>query len=80
VILPAIEFRWIRDFDQLAIDIRANEALLANRLEEIAEFSLPSLNEWCTDLDARAFRPGKYDLGNLPSALTLHGSATGAFP
>src|SRR5206468_7992811 len=46
VILPPVELRRIRDFDELAVDVCPNEALLSHRLEQLAKFALPALNEW----------------------------------
>ena len=54
VILRAIELRRVGELDQLAIDVRADEALLARVLEQIAELALAAAHERREHLDARA--------------------------
>ena len=79
VILSAIQLRWIRHLDQRAIDVGADEALLAHRLEEVAELALAALHERRTDLDLRIGLPAEHRLGDLGRALPLHrASAVGA--
>ena len=53
VILPPIELGRVGDLDQRAVDVRANEALLAHGLEQLAELALAALNERRADFDLR---------------------------
>ena len=75
VVLTTIELRRIRDFDKITIHVRADEALLADGLEELTELALPTLNEWCTHLDTRTLGPTENDVCDLSRALPLYGSA-----
>jgi hypothetical protein len=58
VVLAAVQLRRIGDLDERAVDVGADEALLAHRLEEVAELSLATLHQRRADLDLRVgFQP-----------------------
>ena len=75
VIEAPVELRWIGELDQLAVNDRAHEALLAGSLEELAELALALLHQRRTDLEARALGPGEHLLSDLRGALALHRAA-----
>ena len=72
VVLPPIELRRRRDFDQLAVDVRADESLPAHVLEQLAKLAFASLHERRADLEPRTRRPREHDVGDLHGALPLH--------
>ena len=53
VVHPPIELRRIGDFDQIAVDDRADESLLARGLEQLAELAFAAAHERSEDLDLR---------------------------
>ena len=71
VVLPAVQLRRFGDFRELAIHVCANEALLPNRLEELAELALSPLHQRCTKFDACIGLPAEHDLRDLGRALPL---------
>jgi len=75
VVLAAIEFRRLGELDQGAVDDRADEALGAGGLEELAEFAFAAADEWGEDLEAGALGPSEDCVGDLARALPLDGSA-----
>src|SRR5213594_412279 len=72
VILPAVQLGRVRDLDEIAVYVRADEALLANVLEELPELALSRLHERRANLDARPLRPGEHEVGDLTGTLSLH--------
>ena len=75
VVLPAVQLRRIGDLDERAVDVGANEALLAHGLEQLAELTLAPLHERRADLDLRVGLPAEHRLGDLRRALPLHRAA-----
>ncbi len=71
VILPPVQLRRIGHLDERSIDVRADEALLAHRLEELAEFTLAAANERSAHLDLGSVDPCEYGFGDLRRALPL---------
>src|SRR6266550_6500728 len=71
VVHPTIQLRRVGDLDEISIDDRADEALLAGGVEQLAEFSFATAYERREDLDPGAFRPLKNGIGNLAGALSL---------
>src|SRR6266516_1304026 len=59
VIHPPIQLRRIGDLDQITVDDRAHETLLAGGVEQLAKLSLASAHQWREDLDLAAFGPGE---------------------
>src|SRR6266571_8643106 len=79
VVHPPIQLRRVRDLDQVSIDDRADESLLARGVEQLAELSFAAAYERREDLDLAALGPGENRIRDLPSALTFHRtSAIGA--
>jgi hypothetical protein len=73
VILASVQLRRLGDLDQRAVDVGADEALLAHRLEQIAELALASLHERRADLDLGVRLPAEHRLGDLGRTLPLTG-------
>src|SRR5207253_11374155 len=63
VIHSPIELGRVGDLDQLTVDDRADEALLARGIEQLAEFSLSAAHERRQDLDPGSFRPLQNGIG-----------------
>ena len=73
MVLTPIQFRRRRDFDQLTVDVRANESLTPNGLEQLAELALSLLHERRANFEPGVGRPAQNDVGDLGGALSLHG-------
>ena len=76
VILALVELGRIRELDHGAIHDRADEALLASTLEQLAEFPFATSDQRRKDLDARPGRPRENRIRDLPGALALNGLTT----
>ena len=53
-----IQLGRVCDLDQVSIDDRAHESLLAGGVEQLAELSFAAAYEGCEDLDLAALGPG----------------------
>src|SRR5579862_8663519 len=71
MILAAIELRRSGKLDELAIHVRADEALFARRVEQLTKFALATTDEGRENLDSGSDRPGEDGIGDLPGALPL---------
>src|SRR5690348_17642322 len=74
VIALLVELGRRCELDRLTVHDRANEPLLARRLEEVAELALAPAYEWREHLDARPLGPREHRFGDLRGALSLHGA------
>ena len=75
VVHPPIQLRRVRDLDQISIDDRAHESLLARGVEQLAKLSFAAAYERREDLDLAALGPGENRIRDLSGALTLDGAA-----
>jgi hypothetical protein len=57
VVHPPIQLGRVCHLDQVAIDDRAHETLLARSIEQLAEFSFAAAHQGSEDLDLCPFGP-----------------------